>query len=127
MPVRRRTPAPSALPAVAGEPPARVAYGLGAQCERDGDLAGATRWLRHAAEGGSAEAALRLGDLLGRLAEERGQGRRNASEPLLAEATRWLSTAKSSTAPDAVELVTDMLNRHQRLAARRGLEPVLTG
>jgi hypothetical protein len=94
----------------------------------EGALGEAVRSFRPAAEAGCPKAALRLGDLLGRLAEEPGRHtRRDSRELLLAEATRWLSMAHSATGPDAVALVTDMLNRHQRLAARRGMEPVLSG
>ncbi|RFU39656.1 hypothetical protein DZF91_21145, partial [Actinomadura logoneensis] len=49
---------------------AGVAFGLGATFERDGDLEQAAAWYRRAAEAGSPGAALRLGDVLGRLADE---------------------------------------------------------
>jgi TPR repeat protein len=100
-----------------------LAYGLGEQYERDGDLEQAAQWFRRAAESDRRRAALRLGDVLGRLADERPP----ASERLLAEATRWMSDAPDATTPDAIELITDMLNRHQRAAARRGLETVPAG
>ena len=113
------------------EPPggslARVACSLGERCEREGDLDRAVRWFRRAAESGSPEAALRLGSALGRLADERRAETGESPEQLLAEASRWLSEVRYATMPDGIELVTDMLNRHQRLAARRGLEPVAAG
>lgn len=104
---------------------AEVAYRLGEWREREGDLEQAAGWFRRAAEfpgAGRPDAELRLGDVLGRLAEQRraqsGQARQSA-EVLLAEGARWLAGAQSAAAPAAVELVTDMLNRHQRQAARR--------
>lgn len=100
-----------------------LAYGLGEQYERDGDLEQAAQWFRRAAEADRGRAALRLGDVLGRLADERPPG----SERLLAEATRWIAGAPDATTPDAIELITDMLNRHQRAAARRGLEAATAG
>ncbi|MBT2213635.1 MULTISPECIES: tetratricopeptide repeat protein [Actinomadura] len=110
---------------------ADVAFGLGEMYERCGDLESAADWYRRAAESDRADAALRLGDVLGRLADARRAGQAGGSaesaEDLLAEATRWLSGAPGPTTPDAIELVTDMLNRHQLQAARRGLEPAPTG
>ncbi|GAA4151247.1 hypothetical protein [Actinomadura keratinilytica] len=105
------------------------AYWLGTLYESEGDLEQAAGWLRRAAESGHPRAALALVDVLGRLADERPPG---ACDVLLAEATRWLSVACASSGrdaatPDAIELVTDMLNRHQRRAARRGVpEPAAT-
>ncbi|MFC4906177.1 hypothetical protein [Actinomadura gamaensis] len=118
MPVRTR---PSALArTVQDETFAGVALGLGETFERDGDLEQAAAWFRCAAEAGSPDAALRLGDVLGRLADERRAG--DSAENLLAEATRWLSGAPDTTSPDAIGLITDLLNRHQRRAARRATE-----
>ena len=108
----------------------RVACSIGERFEREGDLELAARWFRRAAEAGCPEAALRLGDVLGRLADERGAETKDSPdspERLLAEASRWLSEVRYATMPDGIELVTDMLNRHQRLAARRGLEPEPVG
>ncbi|MBE1534672.1 hypothetical protein [Actinomadura algeriensis] len=102
-----------------------VAFGLGRVCEHEGDLERAAHWYRRAAESGHAGAALRLGAVLGRLADVGSGG--ESAEDLLAEATRWLSGVQAATTPDAIELITDMLNRHQRQAARRGLEPTATG
>ncbi|GAA4068808.1 MULTISPECIES: hypothetical protein [Actinomadura] len=108
------------------------AYGLGALYESEGDLEQAAGWFRRAAESGHPRAALALVDVLGRLADERGERSPGASDVLLAEATRWLaracaSSGRDAAAPDAIELVTDMLNRHQRRAARRGVpEPAAT-
>ncbi|MCP2339817.1 hypothetical protein [Actinomadura rupiterrae] len=118
MPVRTWRPAPA--PSAGDETFAGVAFGLGATFEQDGDLEQAAAWFRRAAEAGCPDAALRLGDVLGRLADERRAG--DSAEDLLAEATRWLSGAPDTTSPDAIGLITDMLNRHQRLAARRGSE-----
>ncbi|MBC6463354.1 hypothetical protein HKK72_36785 [Actinomadura sp. HBU206391] len=106
---------------------AQVAYSLGERCEQEGDADGAARWFRRAAEAGCPDAALRLGDLLGRLADERGPATGDSPEFLLAEAARWFCEARSAARPDrgvpeAIGRVTDMLDRHQRLAARRGRE-----
>ncbi len=115
---------------VAGER-ARAAYERGLWCEAQGDLEKAARCLRRAAEAGVPEAALRLGDVLVRLADPARlsmtsvAGSASASdekpspELLLAEASRWLSGVSAS--PGAIELITDMLNRQQRLAAHRAL------
>jgi TPR repeat protein len=122
-------------------PYARIAFASGKRYERQGDLEGAARWYRRAAEADLSDAALRLGDVLGRLADQRGGAegtdgtdstdgtdgtdgtiRTRSRELLLAEATRWLSEAHRSTDPDAIELITDMLNRQQRLAAERAVE-----
>ncbi|MFC5186195.1 hypothetical protein [Actinomadura harenae] len=116
MPVR--TWRPESVRTGEGETFAGFAFGLGETFERDGDLEQAASWYRRAAEAGSPGAALRLGDVLGRLADERRAG--DSAEELLAEATRWLSGAPDTTTPDAIGLITDMLNRHQRRAARRG-------
>jgi TPR repeat protein len=102
-----------------------VAFGLGETCEREGDLEQAADWYRVVAESGRADAALRLGAVLGRLADEGSAA--DSAEDLLAEATRWLSGAQDATTPDAIELITDLLNRQLRQAARRGLEPAATG
>lgn len=115
MPVR--TWRPEAVRTAESETFAGVALGLGETFEHDGDLEQAASWYRRAAEAGSPFAALRLGDVLGRLADERRAG--DSAEDLLAEATRWLSDAPDTTTPDAIGLITDMLNRHQRRAARR--------
>ncbi|MGH3392293.1 MAG: hypothetical protein ACRDOO_25760, partial [Actinomadura sp.] len=104
-----------------------VACSIGERYERAGDLELAARWFRRAAEAGCPEAALRLGDVLGRLADECGVETKDSPERLLAEASRWLSEVRYATMPDGIELVTDMLNRHQRIAARRGLEPEPVG
>ena len=103
---------------------ADVAFGLGEMYERAGDLESAADWYRRAAESDRADAALRLGAVLGRMADASRAD--DSAEDLLAEATRWLSGAQDTTTPDAIELITDMLNRHQRQAARRGLEPAPT-
>jgi TPR repeat protein len=119
----RRTPLPWSRHVNALRPHSDTgaAYELGLWCEREGDLEQAVRWFRRPAEAGHPAAALRLSDVLGRLADGRGarQGVKTKQSPdmLVAEATRWLSVVK--TGPDAIELVTDMLNRQQRLAARR--------
>ena len=104
---------------------ADMAFGLGEVYEREGDLDQAAGWYRRAAESGSADAALRLGALLGRMADAGPEG--ESAEELLAEATRWLSGALDATGPDAIELITDMLNRQLRQAARRGLAPAPAG
>ncbi|MBW8486102.1 hypothetical protein [Actinomadura parmotrematis] len=114
----------ASLGPAAHEPWVDVAFGLGGLYERDGDLAVAAEWYRQAAEEGHAEARLRLGDVLGRLADAQRTG---AAEDLLAEAGRWLSGAPDPTSPDAIGLLTDLLNRHQRQAARRGLAPAAAG
>ncbi|WP_067461497.1 SEL1-like repeat protein [Actinomadura macra] len=102
-----------------------VAFGLGEMYEHENDLESAADWYRRAAESDHAEAALRLGAVLGRMADDHRAD--DSAEDLLAEATRWLSGVPLAAAPDAIELITDMLNRHQRQAARRGLEPAATG
>ncbi|RAY12383.1 hypothetical protein DPM19_24850 [Actinomadura craniellae] len=61
--------------------------------------------------------------MLGRLADDRPE----SSEVLLAEAIRWISRASDATSPAAIGLITDTLNRHQRLAARRGGDSVTVG
>ncbi|MFI0409515.1 tol-pal system YbgF family protein [Actinomadura sp. 3N508] len=104
---------------------ADVAFGLGETYEREGDLEQAAGWYRRAAESGRADAALRLGAVLGLLADA--DTAAGSAEDLLAEATRWLSGAQDATTPDAIELITDMLNRQLRQAARRGVEPAPTG
>jgi TPR repeat protein len=116
------------VPAHGGRPRpyARIAFASGKRCERQGDLEGAARWFRRAAEADLSDAALRLGDVLGRLADQRGDaggtdGSRSRDR-LLAEAARWLSEAHGAKDPDAIELITDMLNRQQRLAAQRAVE-----
>jgi hypothetical protein len=102
---------------------ADIAFGLGLLYEHEDDLERAARWFREAAEGDRPGAAIRLSAVLGRLADQRASG---PAEPLLAEATRWLSEGLDATRPDAIGLITDMLDRHQRAAARRGLEPAGT-
>lgn len=102
-----------------------AAYELGLWCEKENDLERAARWYRRAAEAGYPQAALRLGDVLGRLADRQDVNAEQPPELLLAEATRWLSAAAST--PGAMELITDMLNRQQRLAARRAREPEVAG
>jgi hypothetical protein len=129
MPVRRRRSTLVACLPPAPGPLARVAYSLGERCELEGDIDGAARWFRRAAETGCLDAALRLGDLLGRLADEHGDQTGDSPELLLAEAARWFCEARSATGPDravpeTIGRVTDMLDRHQRLAARRGREPL---
>lgn len=105
-----------------------VAFGLGRVYELEGDLERAAGWYRRAAESGHTGAPLRLGAVLGRLADARSaDASAESAEDLLAEASRWLSGVQAATTPDAIELITDMLNRHQRQAARRGLEPTATG
>ncbi|MEW2356123.1 hypothetical protein [Spirillospora sp. NPDC029432] len=99
---------------------ADIAFELGLLYEREGDLGQAVRWFRHAAECDRPGAAVRLSSALTRLADERAAG---AGEELLAEASRWLSEGVDATRPDSIRLITDMLDRHQRAAARRGLEP----
>ncbi|MFI6520214.1 tol-pal system YbgF family protein [Spirillospora sp. NPDC050679] len=125
MPVRPWSPE---LPGACADGPwADVAFGLGELYERDGDLDRAAEWYREAAEVGRSDAALRLGDVLGRLADQRLPAAPDTAAGLLAEASRWLSGAPDATTPDAIELITDMLNRHQRQAARRGLEAAPAG
>jgi TPR repeat protein len=104
---------------------AREAYELGVWCEREGDLECAAHWFRRAAEADFPGAALRLGGVLSRLADERNTKAKQSPEMLMAEASRWLSVV--NTSPDAVELITDLLNRQQRLAARRAIEPLTVG
>ncbi|GAA3951632.1 hypothetical protein GCM10023085_37850 [Actinomadura viridis] len=115
------------LPASAGGPLdgswAEIAFGLGLLYEHEDDLDQAARWFRQAAEDDFPGAALRLGAVLGRLADRRGTG---PAEELLAEASRWLSEGLDVTRPGTIGLITDMLDRHQRAAARRGLEPAGT-
>jgi TPR repeat protein len=128
MSARSWAPAQGARP----RPYARIAFASGKRYERQGDLEGAARWFRRAAEADLSDAALRLGDVLGRLAVQRGtagdggaDGPRPGSrstDRLMAEATRWLSEAQTARHPDAIELITDMLNRQQRLAALRAGE-----
>jgi TPR repeat protein len=127
MPDRRWRAEIAGCPAPAGGSLERVACSLGERSEREGDLERAARWYRRAAEAGCAEAALRLGDVLGRLADEGRTETDDSPEQLLAEASRWLSEVRYAARPDGIELVTDMLNRHQRLAARRGFEPEPVG
>ncbi|MEV4674701.1 MULTISPECIES: hypothetical protein [Actinomadura] len=104
---------------------ADVAFGLGEMYEHEGDLEQAAGWYRRAAESGRADAALRLGAVLGRMADAGTAG--DAAGELIAEAARWLSGALDTTSTDAIELITDMLNRQLRQAARRGLEPAPAG
>ena len=118
MPARQWSPAHRRGP----RPHARIAFAVGKRYEQEGDLEGAARWFRHAAEADLSDAALRLGDVLGRLADQRGGDRRRSQDRLMAEAIRWLSEVHGSKHPDAVELITDMLNRQQRLAAQRAVE-----
>lgn len=112
---------------------ARAAYERGVWCDSQGDLEKAARAFRRAAEAGYPGAALRLGDVLVRLADRAsvpaaltraGRKTKQSPEMLLAEASRWLSGVTAS--PAAIELITDMLNRQQRLAARRAHEPALS-
>jgi hypothetical protein len=124
-----RMSARSWAPAHGGRPRpyALIAFASGKRYEQQGDLEGAARWFRQAAEADLSDAALWLGDVLGRLADQRGDdsgtdGTRSRDR-LMAEATRWLSEAQEAKHPDVVELITDMLNRQQRLAAQRALEP----
>jgi TPR repeat protein len=122
MPARQWSPAHRRGP----RPHARIAFAVGMRYEQEGDLEGAARWFRHAAEADLSDAALRLGDVLGRLADQRdvagGADGSRSRDRLLAEATRWLSEAHGAKHPDAIELITDMLNRQQRLAAQRAVE-----
>lgn len=106
---------------------ADMAFGLGELYEHENDLEQAADWYRRAAESGRADAALRLGAVLGRMADAGSAGDPVSASDLLAEATRWLSGAQDATTPDAIELITDMLNRQLRQAARRGLEPAPAG
>ncbi|HEY7487034.1 MAG TPA: hypothetical protein VH912_21415 [Streptosporangiaceae bacterium] len=103
-------------------PHVRIAFAVGKRYEEEGDLEGAARWFRQAAEADFSDAALRLGDVLGRLADQGGHDDGRSQDRLLAEATRWLSEAHGRKHPDAVELITDMLNRQQRIAAQRAVE-----
>lgn len=104
---------------------ARAAYERGLRYQAEGDLERAARCFRRAAEVGMPEAALRLGEVLVRLADPAllspGTKVKQSPELLLVEASRWLSGV--STSPGAIELITDMLNRQQRLAARRARDP----
>ncbi|GAA2418248.1 hypothetical protein GCM10010191_31200 [Actinomadura vinacea] len=101
-----------------------IAFGLGMLYESEGDLDRAAGWFRQAAESDRPGAAIRLSAVLARLADRSGAA---DSEELLAEASRWLSEGLDTTRPDAIGLITDMLDRHQRAAARRGLEPAAAG
>lgn len=117
-----------ARPESAGRSPvagswADISFGLGLLYEQEDDLEKAARWFREAAECERPGAAIRLSTVLGRLADERSAV---PARPLLAEATRWLSEGLDATSPDAIGMITDMLDRHHRAAARRGLEPVGT-
>ncbi|MFI0356704.1 hypothetical protein [Actinomadura sp. 9N407] len=103
---------------------ADIAFELGLLYEREGDLDQAVRWFRQAAECDRPDAAVRLSAVLSRLADESDAG---AAEELLAEASRWLSEGLDAGRPDAILLITDMLLRHQRAAARRGLESAGAG
>ncbi|RSN39988.1 MULTISPECIES: sel1 repeat family protein [Actinomadura] len=126
MPVRPWNPEELGRPTDGGR--VDVAFGLGRVYELEGDLERAADWYRRAAESGHPGAPLRLGAVLGRLADARSADASDESaEDLLAEASRWLSGVQAATTPHAIELITDMLNRHQRQAARRGLEPTATG
>ncbi|WP_018655343.1 hypothetical protein [Actinomadura flavalba] len=119
-----RLSSPGVLGPATDAPFADSAYCLGVVCERDGDLRQAAQWFREAAEAGHTAARLRLGDVLGRLADQEWNGTGIAdSEKLLAEASRWLSGAPATATPGGIGLITDMLNRHQRAAARRGTPP----
>ncbi|XRQ03888.1 hypothetical protein ACN3XK_45955 [Actinomadura welshii] len=100
-----------------------MAFGLGQMFERGGELQEAADWYRRAARSGRADAALRLGAVLGQMADAGSADDPASAGDLLAEATRWLSGAQDATTPDAIELITDTLNRQMRQAARRGLEP----
>jgi TPR repeat protein len=93
-------------------------FAYGERCEHKGDLTGAARWYRYAAEGGWPGAALRLAAVLVRIADERPNFGRD-EESLVAEATRWLAKAEHSGDPEWTRLVMAMLDRQQRLAARR--------
>lgn len=106
---------------------ADLAFGLGEMFEREGDLEQAAAWYRRAARSGRAAAALRLGAVLGELADAGSAGDSAKPGDLLAEATRWLSGAQVAHTPDAIELITDTLNRQMRQAARRGLESTPAG
>ncbi|HEY8479337.1 MAG TPA: hypothetical protein VIL71_05840 [Spirillospora sp.] len=123
MPVRLWSPEDLGRPA--GGTYADVAFGLGEMYERESDLEQAANWYRRAAGAGRADAALRLVSVLGRMADA--EDADDTADDLLAEAARWLSGARDATTPDAIELVTDTLNRQMRQAARRGLEPVSAG
>ncbi|GAA0576181.1 SEL1-like repeat protein [Actinomadura livida] len=125
MPVRRWSPEDLGRPTDGTW--ADVAFGLGEMYEREGDLKQAADWYRRAAESGRPAAALRLGAVLGRRADAGAADESVSAEDLLAEATRWLSGAQNATTPDAIELITDTLNRQLRQAARRGLEPTPAG
>jgi hypothetical protein len=93
-------------------------FAYGERCERKADLTGAARWYRYAAEGAWPGAALRLAAILVRLADECAPFDRD-EESLVAEATRWLSESEPSGDPEWTRLVMAMLDRQQRLAARR--------
>ena len=101
-----------------------IAFGLGLLYESEGDLEQAARWFRQAAESDRPGAAIRLSSVLARLADARDDA---GAYVLLAEASRWLSEGLDTTRPDAIGMITDMLDRHQRAAARRGLEPATAG
>lgn len=47
---------------------------------------------------------------------------RDAELELIAEASHWLADARRTRPPEAVRSITAMLDRQQRLAARRALD-----
>lgn len=83
----------------------RAAYELGCRHEADGDLAEAARWFRVAAGGDHADAALRLGRTLDRLAGACGR----AELHLVTEAARAYAEAYAAGYPEAADRIDEML------------------
>ena len=83
----------------------RAAYGLGRRHEADGDLAEAARWYRIAAGGDHADAALRLGRTLDRLAGSYGREELH----LVTEAAQAYAEAYAAGYPEAADRIDEML------------------
>lgn len=83
----------------------RAAYELARRHEADGDLREAARWYRIAAGNDHADAALRLGRTLDRLA---GSGTRG-DLPLVAEAAQAYAEAYAAGHPEAADRIDEML------------------
>ncbi|RFU43609.1 hypothetical protein DZF91_00260 [Actinomadura logoneensis] len=100
----------------------QAAYELGRRCDQAGDLGEAARWYRVAARQDHGDAALRLGEVLGMLAERasrradgepsaaaRTRARRDALH-LVTEAAQAFAEAYAAGYPEAAELVEELLD-----------------
>lgn len=87
----------------------RAAYELGCRHEADGNLGEAARWYRVAAGNDHADAALRLGRTLDRLAGRCAGPHGRAELHLITEAARAYAEAYAAGFPEAADRIDEML------------------